>query len=174
MRVKKTQKNSGFTLIELLVSISIFVLILTVSLGSMLTILNSNKKAQSLEVVMSNVNFAMESLVRHIRFGYAYSCSPNCNGTSITLTFRDPETSVEDTIMYRLVQNGNRGYIERTVNGGTGRAITGENVDIERLVFDIRNNPTDVVPSVHILVEGYAGQASNESRFTLQTLASQR
>ena len=72
---KKTLKqHKGFTLIEVMVSISIFTVVMVVALGAILSIVNANRKAQSLHTVINNVNLAVETMTRDLRTGYGYKC----------------------------------------------------------------------------------------------------
>ncbi len=67
-------KGSGFTLIEMMVSVSIFLIIMVISLGAVLAIVDGNKKAQAINSVSNNLASAIESMVRDIKTGFAYSC----------------------------------------------------------------------------------------------------
>ena len=68
------RKERGFTLIEVMVSVSLFAMVMTLSLGAILSIIDGNKKAQAINAVANNLNFAVESMVRDIKTGYAYTC----------------------------------------------------------------------------------------------------
>ncbi len=75
MIINTLKKNKGFTLIELMVSISIFMMIMTVAMGSLLITLDAKKKAEALNFTMDNLNFAMESMTRSLRMGTSYYCT---------------------------------------------------------------------------------------------------
>lgn len=75
MKINKLKKNKGFTLIELMVSISVFMMIMTVAMGSLLITLDAKKKAEALNFTMDNLNFAMESMTRSLRMGTSYYCT---------------------------------------------------------------------------------------------------
>ena len=79
MRIKK---SSGFTLIEMMVAVALFAIVMTVSISSLLALIDANKKAQSLQSAMNNLNVALDGMVRQIRMGTQYRCdtffdSPN-------------------------------------------------------------------------------------------------
>ncbi|HMO78906.1 MAG TPA: type II secretion system protein [Candidatus Paceibacterota bacterium] len=74
---KNTQK--GFTLIEMLVSVALFVIVIMVAIGSIITTIDVNRKSQSLTSVMTDLNFALESITRTIKTSESIeSCVSNC------------------------------------------------------------------------------------------------
>jgi prepilin-type N-terminal cleavage/methylation domain-containing protein len=76
-------KASAFTLIEMMVSVSLFLIVMVISLGAVLAIVDGNKKAQAINSVSNNLSSAIESMVRDIKTGYAYSCP--VGGTPLTV-----------------------------------------------------------------------------------------
>lgn len=81
MKCKKLQH--GFTLVEIIVSIAIFIVVAVVALGALLKIIDANKKSESIKSVVTNLNFALDSMARDIRVGSHYICA-------------DPESSLGD------------------------------------------------------------------------------
>ena len=83
----------GFTLIELMVSVAIFTIVMTLSLGALLSITAAEKKAETLKSVINNLHFALDSMTRSIRTGYGYNCGSssggNCSGGGTALYFTD-------------------------------------------------------------------------------------
>src|SRR3989344_8196571 len=71
-KIKRLTK--GFSLIEIMVSLSLFIVVIVISMGSILSVLDANRKSQSLRAVMDNLNFTLESMTRSIRFGQNYHC----------------------------------------------------------------------------------------------------
>ena len=53
----KQSKQTGFTLIETMVSMAIFVIVAMVITTVFITIIDANRKAQSIRLVMDNLNF---------------------------------------------------------------------------------------------------------------------
>ena len=82
----KLRNNSGFTLIEIMVSLGIFAVVVVVSAAALLKILDANKKAQSIQNAMTNLNFAMESMTRELRTGTKYNCTAVGGDVSISFT----------------------------------------------------------------------------------------
>ena len=74
------KKNTkGFTLIEMLVSVGLFSVVMLVAMAAILSIIGSNKKAQGINNVANNLNFAVESMVRDMKTGFLYKC-PSASG----------------------------------------------------------------------------------------------
>ena len=73
-KIKITNKKNGFSLVELMVSMSIFMMVVLMALGALLTVSNTAKKSQALHQAMDNVNFAVESITRSLRTGTSYYC----------------------------------------------------------------------------------------------------
>ena len=70
----KTNMKKGFTLVEMMVSMAIFAVVAMVAAGALIRIIDANKKAQSIQTAMTNLNFALESLSREMRTGTKYQC----------------------------------------------------------------------------------------------------
>ena len=174
---------SGFTLIEIMTALSIFIVVMTVSMGSIVGIFDTNRKSRSLKVVMSNLNIAMETMSKEIRFGRNYHCeeradankpsnSPkNCDRGGELLSFLSNDGG---HIVYRIKNNA----IEASMDGGSTYApITAPEIVINNLKFYVLGAGTNntLQPRVHISVGGEAGTTDKtKSSFTLQTMISQR
>ncbi len=66
--------QAGFTLIEMMVAVSLFAVVMTISVGALLALVDANRKAQALQSVMNNLNVALDGMVRNIRMGVMYHC----------------------------------------------------------------------------------------------------
>lgn len=183
---KKNVRLKGFSLVELLISLGIFVTVMTISLGSVLSIIDAGRKATALKAVMTNLNFAIEVMSREVKFGKNYYCgvstnAPHTNVQDCTGNALPPGTAITflsssgvDTI-YRL--NGTQ--VEKSVdNGANYSAITAPDVTVEDLkfyVFGTTAYPDTSQPRVMLSITGYAGtKPTAQSRFYLQTVMSQR
>jgi len=69
-------RTSGFTLVEMIVSLGIFSIVATVSLGALVKIVSANKKAQTLQSSITNLNFALDAMSRELRTGRSFRCEP--------------------------------------------------------------------------------------------------
>lgn len=179
MRSLAHKHNTGFTLVEMLVGIAIFMIVVTTTLGAFLTMVDINKKVQSVRNAMDNANLAMETMMRNIRLGYDYtSCqSPVCieftdqNGQRVRY-FLDTTSAGQN--------NGDPvGVLYRVVNSQSPVAITSPDVDIDTLRFDISGSSsvTDAIQAhVRIFVSGKTILPRNQHNFdfAFQSLATQR
>lgn len=173
--------GSGFTLVELLVAIAVFIVVMTISLGSILSIMDASRKAKNLKTMMTNLNFSIDVMAREIKFGKKYYCgidvtnphiaTQNCSsgGTSITFT-----TSTGVDTIYTL----SSGQIQKSINhGGTYIGVTSPEVTIQDLKFFVLGSTfaDTIQPKVLVLIRGYAGsKPTTQSSFVLQTTLSQR
>jgi prepilin-type N-terminal cleavage/methylation domain-containing protein len=189
MSMAKYQSNNmkkGFTLIEIMVSISIFLVVMTISMGSIISIFDANRKAQTMRTTMGNLNSTVEAMAREMRFGRTYHCvasgSPaipptpqNCPSGGEGMSFVGSDNI---NIGYRksVHSETGTGNIEKRV-GSTGYLpVTAPEIIIEELRFyTLGAIPGDSLqPRVLIIVQGYAGTGANRTDFALQTLVSQR
>ncbi len=169
-------KNRGFTLIEILVSLGVFLIIVTISLGAILGVYDANRKARSESALMGNLNLAIETMTREMRYGKNYQCGqspPNCAGGASYISFI---SNLNETLSYR--QNGP--IIEKSVNGGAYSPMTSPEVIVESLNFfvfgaTLEASPNEQQPRVQIKIKASSGtKNSTKDVFTIQTLVSQR
>jgi prepilin-type N-terminal cleavage/methylation domain-containing protein len=59
----------GYSLVELMVAVSLFAIIMMLSAGSYLVMINVSRQAQGLIVGMNNLSFALDTMSRTIRTG---------------------------------------------------------------------------------------------------------
>ena len=141
------KKTAGFSLIELMVSVTLFSVVMTVSIGALLSVVEANRKAQALKSVINNLNFALENMSRNMRIGTNYHCGtstavpPNLDTTNDCSTggvliafeaFNGSESISTDQIIYRFINT----RIEKSSDGGaTFISITAPEVTIENMRF---------------------------------------
>jgi type II secretory pathway pseudopilin PulG len=75
--------RSGFTIIETMISVSLFIIITTVGMGSLLNAHLVYQKSQDMRGIIDNLNFVMEDMSRNIRTGYNYHCFSNTSNEPI-------------------------------------------------------------------------------------------
>lgn len=81
-QVKQRKRvNGGFSLIELMVSLTLFSIVMTASVGTLLVLIDANAKSQALYTAMTNLSFALDSIGRNIRTGYEFNCDPSIKST---------------------------------------------------------------------------------------------
>lgn len=184
MFYKRQQKNDrGFTLIEIIVSMGIFIVILTVSMGSIISIFDANRKSKSLKTVLNNLNLVVDSMSREMRYGSKYHCGPgvvflkrDCAGGDDLMSFKSSEGG---QITYQFSD----GAIEKSTIAGGGFAfnfvrLTAPEIIIDKMVFYTVGAEVvgdGVQPKVLIKIQGHSGEeGKGRSDFTIQTLVSQR
>jgi len=170
---KRLKISQGFTLIEMIVSVSIFTIVMFVSVGALLAITDANRKANSLRIVMDNLNFAMDSMSRNLRTGSGYGCegAGNCANGGSFITFTD-----QNNILVRYSYDTNAKGITVQEGAGDPASITSPEVEIENLKFYVTGVGADGrQPRVIISISGTAGLLEKiKTRFSVQTTISQR
>lgn len=188
MIMKSPQQSKGFTLVEIIVAVALFAIVMVVSTGAIFTIVNANRSAQALNSVITNLNFAVESMLRDIRTGTNYDCDgttldpqpSDCTSDgSDTMSFI---TSAGDNVQYTLVA----GAIQKNIEGQLDNSgeITAPEVHIESLKFYVAGtslvspgagiNPYNQQQHILVRIKGYAGVNNRKSNFDIQTYVSQR
>ena len=179
MIYNKDNSKSGFTLIEMMTAVSIFLIIMVMSMGSIISILDANRKSELLRSIMNNLNLTIESMSREMRFGKSYHCGSSGNitlpqnCTSSPADFISFLSSDNEQIVYR--QNGSR--IEKSLNGGsTYVEVTAPEVVIDELAFNVLGSVVGdtLQPRVIMKIRGHAGAQGEETNFTIETLVTQR
>lgn len=189
--------QSGFTLIEVLVSLSLFTIVVTMAVGTLLVLIDANTKQQGAQSVVTNISFAVDSLTREIRTGYHYYCSNDigdnqeatgsntrdCSGGANSLVITESGGSLtggtgSSRIAYR--HNNTSKSIERRL-GTTGiwQTITAPEVTIDTLDFIVTGTDTlpgdERSPTVTIFLEGTAGEIEGlDTSFQMQTTVTQQ
>lgn len=174
---RHTKTNSGFTLVEMLINILIFSLLLTVSMGSVLIVLDSNRKAQTIKTAVDNLNFALETMSRDIRFGHDYKTigsdiikvksNRDVNDDNIVNSADTIEYHLKDATLYRVLADD--------IYNPT--PITSKELEIQHLSFHVvGNNGSDGEQAkVLVVIKGYAETRRNvRTDFNLQTTFTQR
>ncbi len=178
MSIKNKKQNNGFTLIELLVSIALFSVVLTATLGSIMTIVDSNRKARSLMSVTNNLNFAVDAMVRSFKTGQASAGFANGNGCNGGNGFATTEIDYAGggfntrDVEYCFEQVDGMGKI--TKDSGDGAVeLTASDVDIDFAQFV--DTSLGNQPMLMIVLHGTVRVSPKvSSEFSIQTSVSQR
>lgn len=166
----------GFTLIELMVALSIFIIVMTISMGSILGVFDANRKSRSLKTVLNNLDLAVESMAKEMRFGKNYHCGSgtvtvpqNCSGGGTLMSFLSSDNV---QITYSL----NNQAIEKQVGSGIYIAVTAPEIVIDGLTFYTLGAGTSntLQPKVIMIIKSHAGTGKGRTDLTLETLISQR
>lgn len=168
--MKKRFLQKGFTLVEMMVSLAIFSVVMVVALGAFLKIVDVNKRAQSIESAVNNLNFTMEAMSRELRTGRQYT--PGQNSIVFIGKYTTDPIPLPVYYGYRLVG----GKIQRAVPSATLPLqyidATATNVNVRTLSFTVTNHS---MPIVLIYMAGEVGLVEKaKATFDLQTSVSQR
>ncbi len=194
--------KSGYTLIEMMVSVAIFTMVAIVSISTLVSINDANKKAQTMRAIIDNLNFAIENMARNLRVGSSYHCdftstpiqSPrDCaafGSDSIVFESYDGSPSnPNDQVVFRLETEAsvNRGQIVKSSSSGSAGSflpITPFNpsapvqpLTVNYLKFYVTGTGAGdgLQPKVVIIVGGTARYNNQiQSVFNIQTSVSQR
>jgi len=184
--MKRNDYNRGFTILEVLVSTALFSIMMTVALGALISLNNSNKKAQVTRVAMDNISFALENISRNLRVGTSYHCdyqvgtitAPRaCPSGATSIAMESDKGSLSnpnDQLVYRL----NNGKIERsTDSGSTFLQLTSDEIVIDSLSFLVTGAALNDQrqPRVTIYLTGTVTHKQTvQSTFAIQTTVTQR
>lgn len=189
----KLLKIKGFTLVEIMVATSIFMIIMLVAMGALISSSDTAKKAQALRSAMDNVNFAMESMTRSLRMGTDYTCVTFGSSVSLpasanadcplstsgggAIVFTPPNATPARNAAFRVVarSDGSGTFVlQRCVPGCVD--LVSSDVDIQKLVFYVDGSSISdkIQPSVYIVMKGVVNIKGVPNVFALQTMTSQR
>lgn len=186
MRTAHHQQHSsnGFTLIELMVAVSIFAIVLMMALGTVLTVLDANRKARTLTEVMNNLNFSLEAMTRSIKTGVDPVITGDENGAILQVTAIVLEEAGfrREQVQYQQRQDADgRGYVAVRVDDGPWVPITSDMVDVTDFTLstygfaDCQVGATCHQPRTQIGITGNVEVNDKiSSSFSLQTTVSQR
>ncbi len=186
--------QKGFTLIEVIVSISIFIVVMVVAAGAVLSIIDANRKSHATKSVIDSLNFILEDFARNVVTGSLYSCSTtpssgtisgalptdNCpTGWTNNFSFKDQNGKVVvysyDPISHQI-----------TVSHDGGVYLPVNSPEVYITSFDIyvmgvgRQSPNpEQQPRVFVTIRGYGafGDPTNQkyrTEFNVQTSITQR
>lgn len=181
-----TLQPRGFTLIEILVSVAIFSTVMTMALGALLAMSESDRKAQTLKSVVNNLNFSLDAMSRSMRTGVNYHCdvltgtesSPrDCASGATSMAFR----SAEGQSVRYCRGNGSSCASDGTAvlvskNGSPYAPLTAAEVTITNLQFYVEGaEDSELQPYVAIYLSGEVPVGGLQtSSFDLQTSVAQR
>ncbi len=154
--LKKNQYTErAFTLIELMVSLTVFSIVMLVSIGTTLIMIDANAKAQTVYAAATNLSFALDSMTRDIRTGFHYYCFDasdclselreelseddpyrDCRGTvgENALSFKRESDSRQVAYRHNTANNSIE-YIDVGSGSNTWERLTAQEIVIEELEF---------------------------------------
>ncbi|HEY4514112.1 MAG TPA: type II secretion system protein [Candidatus Paceibacterota bacterium] len=183
------KSDKGFTLVELLVSVTLFAIVMLVSVGTLLSLVGANRKAQALQSVMNNLNVSLDGMVRSIRMGSNYSCgdllfegtgnNDDCTlSGSLSFSFEPFNLGIEPVKRWRYEFESGSGRIKRSRDEANWEYITAPEVKIDKMTFYVEgtNRGDNKQPKVVITLRGTANASDVKAKttFSIQATAVQR
>lgn len=188
----KLKRQRGFSLVEVLVSLSIFIVVVTISVGALMSLIAANARARNTQAAMTNISYALDSMTRDMRTGTDYDCEAaadlstgvttdtfDCTNSS-SISFNEGGQSLTRGLPSRRVAYRLKGTsIERRLSNGSWLAVTAPEIQITTLHFfttgSIRNDANFLAPQVSIYIEGTAGtDILEQGHFNVQTTVTQQ
>ena len=164
-------------------SVALFTVVVTISVGTLLALINANQKAQSLKSVINNLNFALESMSRTIRTGRLYHCTgsipstlpagvADCANGNVGLVLTD-----DRGVRLAYGYDGTTSIWRSIGDGSSWIALTAPDVFIKDMLFYVTGTGVGDAfqPTVTISIRGHVGpKESTDSSFNIETSVVQR
>lgn len=183
---KDMRSKGGFLLVEMLVAVFLFSIVMFVSLGAVLTLVDANRKNQNTKSVVNNLTLVINSMVKTIAVSTGYYCGEANNGYDGSSTNDCPtQGEAEDAITFLFNEDGNnngeldvyRYRFEAVYPDGSGRItrsidstnnnqfipITAPEVHITKLRFLV----SDTAPLVVSTSDGSAAGDTNQPKVVM-------
>lgn len=177
------KKQNGFTLIETMVAVSIFAIVVTIGIASLLTLNTAYKSTRKDRGLIDGVSGAIEQMAREIKTGYQYACDP-IDFTAIAPAAPDGECSTFGFIAtgsgetHKVIYSLEGNVITLFADDGVQQnpiAVTPGEVIIDNLIFTlVENEIGGGQPYVVIRIDGKTDATDEGSAFSLQTMVTQR
>jgi prepilin-type N-terminal cleavage/methylation domain-containing protein len=188
-------KKAGFTLVEMMVAVFVFSVVMVLSTGAIFNIISANKTSQAIKSVMDNLNSAIDSMSREIRYGTIYTCGENpdfatpvscadsLNNTTFAFIARPTAANqAGDHIIYYFQKDDgmDTGSIYKCINSipssGNCIPLTAPEVRIQNLHFYVQGagRSESQQPLLLVTISGYARAGSSNSYFNIETMVNQR
>lgn len=175
----------------MIVAVGLFAVVMLISVSTLLSLVNANRKAQSLQSVINNLNVAVDGMVRAVRMGSAYHCGSAGNYNTPTdcalgdtflafQPFHSGATAVSPWLYWYAQDENGVGRLYKSESGSIsdGVAVTSPDVAIESVRFYVIGSTRgdNVQPKVLVVIKGTAGAGllKTRSTFHVQATAVQR
>lgn len=179
--------SRGFTLIELMVSLTVFSIVMVVSVGTLLIMIDSNAKAQALYSSSVNLSFALDSMTRELRTGYKYECRTTMvsHASALPTGRGDCDTAGSPGVFIaftrerdgvRMAYQLNGSSLEQKIGSGDWLTITSEDVVVNIFEMVVTNTATvsgggdGEQPIINLKVRGYVNNGlDQDTDFNIQS-----
>lgn len=186
-KTNKAINKTGFTLIEIMVAVSIFAMVMVVAIGAVLAVVSANRKAAALNSVITNLNFAIEGMVRDLRTGNSYNCGATGPGSNNCASQGDDKIGFYSAqygkpVGYGLGQSDDAvcpNGIYKIINNTDVYCLTGPDIKVNQLKFYVVGSESVAFsdynqPKVIIVINGNFVGYGALGNFSLQSTVSQR
>ncbi|MDB5195446.1 MAG: putative Type pilus pilin [Parcubacteria group bacterium] len=179
----------GFTLVEMIVSIGLFSIVMLVAMSAYFTLISLDRRARATNQVVSNLSFAVDSMVRGIRTGSLYHCidggaDADGNSTSGACTefyYTDSNLPAGNNVVTYFLHGTsilrNQGNANSVLTD-TASALTDPSIAITKFKVYVRGAGTGNVeqPQVLFTISGTmpADSSGNPTTFVIEENATQR
>ena len=167
MKHKINNKKRGFTMIEMLVSVAIFSIVITIVMGTIVTIVDASRKARTMTEVMNNLNFSFESMTRTLKTAKSIDFNRTNENTIVATDQNGKE------IVYSFDFDG----ITKNVDSRGAESITSEDLKLSSWKIEEFKSGVDSnrQPRIFFSVKGRVETTRGiASEFNLQSTVSQR
>ncbi|HUY69428.1 MAG TPA: type II secretion system protein [Candidatus Tyrphobacter sp.] len=187
---QKSNKNNGFTLIEMIVAMSLFVIVISISIGIFLRTVQSERGVANQAAAVSNTALAMEEMAREMRTGNGFeicsggnSCHDDSPAGSDAITFSYQSGSGPSNLAYEVTYYLKAGQITRDAKfSGNGNQqaptgpITAQSVNVDYLRFYSCGTGGNAPPRIVIAIQAQPVTPTSgfTGAFNLQTTVSER
>ena len=117
-RIHNTKDRAGgFTLVELMISMTIFTILVTIGIGSVLSALNQHFVTTNIRSIVDSLNFTMEDMSRNIRTSGEIRCvvsgdiGPYTNSTDDVMPANCPALAGSNKIVFKAIDGTNVTYV---------------------------------------------------------------
>jgi type II secretory pathway pseudopilin PulG len=179
----KYKKNNGYLLIELIVSIGLFLTVVGIAIGSVVSLMDSSRRLRANKDIMDNLNLTIDNMARTIRFSDSYHCDNSNSGTAplnctsganyLRVQFNGSYSDYGGTdILYRF--NGTN--IDFSKDGGASYfPLNASDVSIDYGKFYVFGTSVSdsIQPYVIVVIKGHITK-DPQSTFDIQTVMAQR
>ncbi|HEX8993662.1 MAG TPA: type II secretion system protein [Candidatus Paceibacterota bacterium] len=76
-----TFRPKGFTLIEMMVAVALFTIVMTIAIGALTSVIGADRKAQSIQTAVDNLDFALNDMSHFVRTGTVFHCTDGSGDT---------------------------------------------------------------------------------------------
>ncbi len=185
----KNKLNRGFSLIEVLVSLSIFTIVVTISVSALYVLIEGNSRARNSQSIITNLSFALDSMTREIRTGSDFFCADDyeslpddgieqasCPDGGEAFAFNEGGQSLtEDMGSSRIAYRLNDTTLQRKLGDGSvadWADVTSPDIVIDTLQFYVTgaDRADSDTPIVTVYIAGSAGdEDKTRTGFNIQT-----